>query len=636
MTIIDFRNKNVSEYRFAVIGNSNFDRVYLYSGFPQFATDCSIYLKVRSNEDNYVDKIAIVSEDISVDDGALLCKWTMGAVSTQCKKLYLQLQFERETGEIIAQTGIVGLTLADTINVDELIPIIYPQVLKELKKQINELKKDSYALATMNYVNDTLTLVFKNKANETLLSLQVNIPTSDKFPMVEYEEGKTLGQLPEEGYLKGYNLFFRKEAGLNNRIFVYMYSVFEQYSMSGIRSDVEARTIDYYLEHATKNEAVLKTNERYVVYANNDEGVQQTIASDEEEGSFVRRDEYDQIDLPFAPTENTHATNKKYVDDKIEDAMRNSYKEVDITEYPTLEDFLESTGEEGYMYLYPIDTTDLTKGYYRYIWENNAWVDLGTTQMDLTGYTKKAQNETITGSWTFNAKQKFDGTNGFDVGYGSITYNSGFIFNSNIRPASNNSYDLGSSSYYWKDIYLAGKLIFNSANNDLHINSNTLVVKVNGSDTYVMASGYFSPNSNGVVNLGLSSFKWKDLYLSGSLSDGTYSYTIDSSYKILHNFYESNNNLTELNFRIVNICSKSADTTFTLRTAPTSCYPEYKAIITNSHQTNAITLTFTSVTKIICNDDNCVINGNAITIPSGTSIECSILNGKMVAINWDN
>lgn len=80
-----------------------------------------------------------------------------------------------------------------------------------------------------------------------------------------------------------------------------------------------------------------------------------------------------------------------YVDSAIADFLQNEYSKVNTTTYPTLDDFLASTGEEGYIYLYPIDTSDESKGYYQYIWENNAWVSLGSTQIDLSGYVEKTQ-----------------------------------------------------------------------------------------------------------------------------------------------------------------------------------------------------------------------------------------------------
>jgi len=75
-----------------------------------------------------------------------------------------------------------------------------------------------------------------------------------------------------------------------------------------------------------------------------------------------------------------------YVDNIVNALKRNSYRKVDVTTYPTLNDFLASTGEEGYVYLYPINTSDLSQGYYQYIWEDDAWMDLGTSNVDLSGY----------------------------------------------------------------------------------------------------------------------------------------------------------------------------------------------------------------------------------------------------------
>ena len=184
MFIIDFRNKVVSEYRFSVINNSNCDLVHLYSHFTQYANK-SIYLKIRSVGNTYVDKIAIDSENISIEDDALVIKWLIGAVSTHCKQVELQLQFEDESENLIAQSRIVKLVLADTIDVEQLIPVIYPTIIKDMQDAIGELQNVSYASAEMSYANDTLSFLFKNKDGQTKTSLQVAIPTSDKYTKTE-------------------------------------------------------------------------------------------------------------------------------------------------------------------------------------------------------------------------------------------------------------------------------------------------------------------------------------------------------------------------------------------------------------------------------------------------------------------
>lgn len=112
---------------------------------------------------------------------------------------------------------------------------------------------------------------------------------------------------------------------------------------------------------------------------------------------LVQRTTTGQVNVPETPTANEHAASKKYVDDTIAAIKRDAYKAVDTTTYTTLNSFLATTGEEGFLYLYPIDTSDLMKGYYRYIWENSAWLALGTTQIDLSPYYTAAYTDTLLG-----------------------------------------------------------------------------------------------------------------------------------------------------------------------------------------------------------------------------------------------
>ena len=90
----------------------------------------------------------------------------------------------------------------------------------------------------------------------------------------------------------------------------------------------------------------------------------------------------------------------EYVNNAIETIKRNSFILVDTSEYPTLSSFLSSTGEEGFIYLYPVDESgfdegDPQKGYYQYIWENETWFLIGTTQIDLSDYYTKSQADTL-------------------------------------------------------------------------------------------------------------------------------------------------------------------------------------------------------------------------------------------------
>jgi len=599
MFIIDFRNKLVSDYRFSVIGNSNVDKVDLVSHFIQYA-NYSIYLKVMSDDERYVDKIAIASEDISVDEDVLVCRWTMGAVSTQCKKLYLQLQFE-QGDTIIAQSRIVSVILGDTINVDELLPVIYPQVLKELQNQIDTLKIKSFALASMSYLNDVLYLSFENAMHEIVSSVQVAIPTSDKMLFIEGADYKTLAELytltqGKPFIHEGISILKVSQSGSNYNVMLWTtsgYGVEENQNGSAQLGDLAFANFNYYL---------LGTSEHNKIYGTDNNGNQTLLDVDHGSnygGKVVRRDSNDQIYVPLIPTANGQATSKKYVDDKIEEIKDLSYQEVNITEYPTLNDFLASTGEKGYLYLYPIDTSeapDFESGYYRYVWENNAWKSLGTTEIDLTNYYDKDHD---------------------------------------VIPNSNNAKDLGSSSYTWKDLYLSGSLKLGGTDTGFTANEyGNISVKRNGDINYYFTSSFY-PNGNNLRDLGTSSNKWKDFYLAGKMYGANYNVEIDNLYRFIYGTYSTGS--SQLTYEYITEKDLSADTTFTLATAPSQCHPEYKAIITNSGN-STITLTFTGVSSILCNNENCVItNGtnSTLTLPSGTTIECSILNGKMVAIDFD-
>lgn len=135
------------------------------------------------------------------------------------------------------------------------------------------------------------------------------------------------------------------------------------------------------------------------VYGIDNGGNQVTIPFGTDTGAnkIAQRDSNGQINVPQTPTSDNHATSKKYVDSIVLELEKNAFIVVDTTIYPTLQDFLDDDlyGEEGYIYLYPIDTTDLTKGYYEYIWEkmgaDDDWFLLGTTQIDLSDYYNKAQ-----------------------------------------------------------------------------------------------------------------------------------------------------------------------------------------------------------------------------------------------------
>ena len=214
---------------------------------------------------------------------------------------------------------------------------------------------------------------------------------------------------------------------------------------------------------------------------------------------------------------------------------------------------------------------------------DSAFYKLETTKVDLTPFPAKAETETISGDWTFSSPITISGGDGFKL--------------------KTSGYD---------GIFALGLV------NVLEFSSSSFWSNVNGYD------------------LGKTGHEWRNFYISGNFNDGTYVFSVGQAYKILFGTYVANDSITELNYQIISKINKSADTTFTFVNAPNTTYPEYKAIITNSGS-SSITLTFTGVSNILCNDDNCTITNatnSTLTLPAGVTIECSIMNGKMVAVNF--
>lgn len=107
--------------------------------------------------------------------------------------------------------------------------------------------------------------------------------------------------------------------------------------------------------------------------------------------------------IPSGTTTGNKLVNASQLSQAIAEFAENEFQNVDTTEYPTLEDFLASTGEAGIIYLYPAGNGE----YYRYIWEDNAWVSLGITTLDLTGYAQLGVSQTWTAQQQFNARVIF-------------------------------------------------------------------------------------------------------------------------------------------------------------------------------------------------------------------------------------
>lgn len=254
----------------------------------------------------------------------------------------------------------------------------------------------------------------------------------------------------------------------------------------------------------------------------------------------------------------------------------------------------------------------------------------------------------------------FDGTNYTDITEnikGGTTYN---VYNSQLNSQANqlmlyqsylvvrtsysdDKYDLTGFSQYSHTIYLFIDYNYPKVGDNLYITEldvpdrwvsykfagGGLAFNILETSKNILSS-YVDLTSNQTIT-GVKTFA-NGIIINGSIYGATYNETFDDIYTTINNFNETDTN-DEIKWSKMLTFSKSADTTFTFETAKTNCLNEYKAFITNSGS-SSIVLTFTGVNNILCNDDNCVVSGNTLTLPSGTTIEINCMNNNLVAINW--
>ena len=171
---------------------------------------------------------------------------------------------------------------------------------------------------------------------------------------------------------------------------------------------------------------------------------------------------------------------------------------------------LPTTGTEGFLYFVPKQDSETGDEYEEYVYVNDEWELLGGAKVDLTNYALKSEIPVI---------------------------------NENLIPKTHYTYDLGASGLTYKDLWVG-----NIKNLYLDVstagvggtqgNANgSAIIKTKSGNGTVQSTltidnlGYsFSntiyPKTTETIDLGKSSSKFKDLYLSGSLKDGTNSVAI--------------------------------------------------------------------------------------------------------------
>lgn len=229
-----------------------------------------------------------------------------------------------------------------------------------------------------------------------------------------------------------------------------------------------------------------------------------------------------------------------YVDDVLESS--------DAAHFP-------SAGEKGKIYV-AIDTG------YTYRWSGSEYVQIGG--QDLSNFVTLDTDQDITGNKRFTNTVRIGNfnndyiavTNGNNL---SITATNSLLLrsgNNKVIPYEDNSIDLGLSALKWKDLYLGGKAYIGDTNYYVYQAENGINVFANGyASLYIRRNQVLPANSFGLQDLGGLYNKWKDIYLSGNLSDGTNSVSVadiaSSTFNVINASDIVNNTLTQEQYNLI-------------------------------------------------------------------------------------
>ena len=183
-------------------------------------------------------------------------------------------------------------------------------------------------------------------------------------------------------------------------------------------------------------------------------------------------------------------------------------------------DVLPEEGASRTIYLVPSSDPETANMYDEYIWTEDGWEKIGSTDIDLSNYVDLTSNQTIGGNKSFS---------------GVVSFIGGANFNGPIKtsfyPETSNSYDLGLSSYTWKDLYLSGQL--NIGENSLRIESDDNLGIYTGTGrrikiapSAIVFNARPDASTDNSLDLGRTSVRWRDAYIAGELKDGTNSATV--------------------------------------------------------------------------------------------------------------
>ena len=225
------------------------------------------------------------------------------------------------------------------------------------------LKKDNNIISTIDPEEEILYVCLNDN----------RIYRYDGIELIEVSKVIELGTTEGTAYDGGKansnfnNILYNNLTFKGNKDFANAVTMSSGGTINTVLDDDDAIVNKKYVGDTFVSKQTTTDNNIYAYVYDKNEQKQLQVGSDYYRSKIVCYDSNNEIYLPNTPTQSCCAANRQYVDDAIIALKKNSFKLVDIIAYPTRDDFLKSNGEEGYVYLYPINTADTSKGYYQYI-----------------------------------------------------------------------------------------------------------------------------------------------------------------------------------------------------------------------------------------------------------------------------
>lgn len=241
------------------------------------------------------------------------------------------------------------------------------------------------------------------------------------------------------------------------------------------------------------------------------------------------------FELPNGKTARNLQEQVKFLTEKIKELV-SRVNELEL--HIEIVDELPETGSSDVIYFVPVEDPEEGNYYNEYMWIDDAWELIGTTQIDLSGYVDLASTQTITGEKTFrdlalSASDSYDANKWYIRGWGASGLDIGLrgenkgikIQEGSVSPLTTNATDLGGINK-WKNIYSNGKSFYYNPNTSKYAfmtldqwgNLNIgLNVGTGDYNYFAFSNTEFYPTSSASKHLGTLGYTWKDAYFSEGL-----------------------------------------------------------------------------------------------------------------------